>query len=126
MIQKIFSLEVITKEDAIINTNNHFSCALSSNKDKPLLICFSMEGCPDCKAADEVIEQSEDIKNNYDIVRIYRSNSKEKHDYTDVYELYRHIYDINWYPSFIILEDGTYRFIGEVPLNELADLILSH
>ena len=66
------------------------------------------------------------IKNNYDIVRIYRSNSKEKHDYTDVYELYRHIYDINWYPSFIILEDGTYRFIGEVPLNELADLILSH
>ena len=89
--------------------------------EKPLLVYFAMDGCSDCEAANPIIE-GEKIQDKYQVVTIYREKDKGK-EIIDTYSLLKRVYEITWYPSFVILDKET-RIIGETPLQELETLLL--
>lgn len=54
---------------------------------------------------------------------IYKYDS-ENGDYNiDKDKLFGLVYDINWYPSFIMIDKGSYREIGETPVENLLSVI---
>ena len=60
---------------------------------------------------------------DYEIIYIYKYDS-ENGDYNiDKDKLFGLVYDINWYPSFIMIDKGSYREIGETPVENLLSVI---
>lgn len=83
-----------------------------------MLIYFYMPGCSDCDAASKLFE-SNNVSDDYEIIYIYKYDS-ENGDYNiDKDKLFGLVYDINWYPSFIMIDKGSYREIGETPVENL-------
>lgn len=80
------------------------------------MIIFSLEGCPDCADADKMISDKK-LDDIYSVNRIYswRDNAEPR----DRFKIYRYVYDISWYPSFLVLSDDDYSFIGQVPFDEI-------
>ena len=110
------------KEEIIESTNNYIRNHYGTgNSEKPMLIYFSMIGCPDCEEADTVI-YTDDIQDKYEIIKISIDKNDLKVDkdgYMDDMRLYKNIYSITWYPSFLLLSEDKYEFIGEVSMDEL-------
>lgn len=48
-----------------------------------------------------------------------------KNEIKDKDQLFRLIYGIEWYPSFVILDNESYYVIGETPINELEKRLLN-
>lgn len=82
------------------------------------LIYFSMEGCPDCKAADEVINKSDKLQ-KYEITKIYHKNATDETLTIDSFKLFQEVFGVEWYPSFYVIKNGDKKFVGEVPIEEL-------
>lgn len=94
----------------------------NSSSNKPVLIYFYMPGCSDCDAASKLFE-SNNVSDDYEIIYIYKYDS-ENGDYNiDKDKLFGLVYDINWYPSFIMIDKGSYREIGETPVENLLSVI---
>ncbi len=88
------------------------------------VVYFYMEGCPDCAAADAILN-SEDISKDFDLHYLYKYDDTEPFHFKDDYALFRLVYGIKWYPSFLVLqEDETYKIVGEVPLETLMNEIV--
>ncbi len=110
-------------EEIILSSNEYIKNYYGKGDlSKPLLIFFSMIGCPDCEAADEVV-YTEEMQEKYNIIKI----SMDKNDsivvedgYMDDMRLFKSIYSIVWYPSFLLLDETDYKFIGEMGLEELV------
>lgn len=84
------------------------------------MIMFSLEGCSDCADADKMISDRK-LDDIFLINRIYsyRDNAEPR----DRFKIYRYVYEISWYPSFLILNDDDFFFVGEVSLNELENCL---
>ena len=82
-----------------------------------------MDGCPDCEAATPVVE-SKTIIDKYQIQIIYKYDDV-KNEIKDKDQLFKLIYGIEWYPSFVILDNESYYVIGETPINELEKRLLN-
>lgn len=125
IIKKIISDQINSQDQMIENANNYIRSQIIENKsDKLNLIYFSMTGCPDCIAADAVLN-SEPIKNVFDISTIYYKNELNDKKYIDKYNMFLNIYGIDWYPSFLLLDkNGEYEFIGKTPVENLQDALL--
>lgn len=122
-IEKLIDLNYVEKEKLIENSNSYFKEIYNFNGGKPILIYFAMEGCPDCEAVEPLVE-SKDITNEYDVYKIYKYDDV-KNEIKDSNKLFKQIYDIEWYPSFLIIDQESYQIIGEVSQEELASLLLS-
>lgn len=91
---------------------------------KKLLIEFSMEGCPDCENAVEVLGD-EDVLNHYQIVQLYRDGARETLGEIDQKNLLAEIYEVDWYSTFVVLDGtGEESIIREVPLDQLKTQLL--
>lgn len=101
------------------NANNILSLYFTeSNKEK--LVYFTMNGCPDCQEADQIIANDE-IMEKYEILRVYRST--DDHGLLiDHYSLLQQVYDIKWYPSFVLIDKD--KIIGQTPLSDLKQVLL--
>lgn len=88
---------------------------------KPQIIYFCMSGCPDCAAADELFNTEEE-KEKRDLYYLYKYDDTEPSHYRDDYALFRVVYGIEWYPSFLVFpSETTYRIVGEVPVETLIN-----
>lgn len=84
---------------------------------KQQVVYFCMSGCPDCEEADEILNREEGKRI---IHHLYKYDDIEPSHMKDDYALFRLIYGIEWYPSFLILEsEYDYRIVGEVPIETL-------
>lgn len=125
LVSKIELLEIVPKEKLKENTIRYISeNILPKDSDKKQLVYFEMEGCPDCQAANKVIDNSDEIKNAFEITRIYKYDDTDTTRMKDDYGLFKLGLDIQWYPSFLIFENGETRFIGEIPIEELQNVIM--
>ncbi|PWJ49769.1 thioredoxin family protein [Faecalicatena contorta] len=122
VMKKILSFEDISKEHIIDRTNSYLSVKVEGNN-KPILIYFAMEGCPDCEKAEEMLWDNH-IQEKYNILTVYTEESYGEHEYVDVSNVFGIIYDIEWYPSFLILEQDEYKFVGENTLEDLKQILL--
>jgi len=123
----ILSLDIIDKEQLILNTNAHIiSDLVRQYDDKNNLIYFSMPGCPDCSAADPIIYGKE-ITDRFNITRIELTKGAEAFDFKDDYNIYKRVYDIDWYPSFLIInEDNSWDIVRKVDPEIMAEKILEN
>jgi len=85
------------------------------------IIYFCMEGCPDCAAADDILENG-DRKDERSLHYLYTYNDAEPSHERDEYALFKLVYDIEWYPSFLVLQsEEEYEIIGEIPVEMLIE-----
>lgn len=126
LLQKISLLEGISKEELIANINeNYFNRNIIQrfNNGKPTMIYFTMEGCPDCKISDEILDG---FKDEFNMVKFYRDNDNvpiDLRDKVDKDDILAEIYGIKWYPSFIIFGiDGNVEVIGQKSEEDLIKI----
>lgn len=123
-IQKIIDLNLVEKESTQKNAtqyivNSYFQSV--SSKD-PKLVYFYMPGCSDCQAADELIK-ADKLDEKFEIVYIYKYDSKEDGVVIDKNKLFAKVYGINWYPSFLLISDTNCEFVGEANQEKLKAIL---
>ena len=97
---------------------------IQEDNSKTDMIYFAMEGCKDCEAANQIID--EDITTIYNIEKIYTENDYGSEQFVDLNDIFATLYDISWYPSFLIIEDNqNYRIVGETPIDKLKEALLN-
>lgn len=115
----------VNNETLVQNSNNFIISEFSEQNDLPDLVYFGMPGCPDCKEADEII-MSQEIQDRFDVTRIERDKNAAVDDIVDKLGIFKEIYKIDWYPSFLIIDNsGNYILIGKTEPENLKQTILS-
>lgn len=109
--------ELISKTNAYLQT-----LAEDRSLDKQMLVYFSMEGCPDCQNIEHVLEEI-NAKEKYDMITVYTDESYGSEPYVDIGKIFLTIYDIDWYPSFLILSEDQYKFVGNEIETELIEIL---
>lgn len=125
MIKKISLLEISDVE----TINENYIKTLADTKDtRPLLVYFSMVGCPDCELVNPIIEGT-GIQDAFQVLTFYRDRENvpvEKMTQVDAGDLLAYIYGVDWYPSFLILHNsGKYEIIGETDPQEIEEKLLN-
>ena len=114
----------LNKDKMIQNANQYILDNIAGNAEYPQLIYFSMPGCPDCEDANSII-YSDAIADSFVITRIERDKNAQPEDIVDELNIFKNVYDIDWYPSFLVLmEDGSYSMIRKIDLSDLEEQIL--
>lgn len=121
MIEKLIELELVSRKTLIENSNkyiidNYFGSDSTTNK----IVYFYMPGCQDCEKADTILSSSS-VLEEYKCVYIYKYDTTDSSKIVDKDKLFVDVYDIDWYPSFLVLTDNAYRIIGEVPSENLIE-----
>lgn len=127
LISKLLSLNELNKNKIKKNSNKFISNEFKKfEEEKPILVYFAMEGCSDCEASISIIEDNE-IQQKCNFLTIYDSNSTTGDGkIIDEGGLFKQIYNIEWYPSFLVFTNEEYQFIGEIEINSLKNKLLSY
>lgn len=113
IVKKMLSLDEIEKNAIIKETNIYLKKLIGQNdKQKQKLVYFAMDACPDCQNVEKLLNDNS-IASKYDMITIYTVDSKGEKECVDEGEVLKNIYDIDWYPSFLILDGDKYEFIGQ-------------
>ncbi len=126
-IEKIYmqTIETYNNEEQLrLNANKYLMEEYEiSNFQKQQVIYFCMEGCPDCEAADIVLSNDNE-KEKRNVYYLYKYDDTDPSHFKDDFALFRLVYGIEWYPSFVILEsEEEYRIVGEVPVETLLNVL---
>ena len=96
----------------------------ASNR-KKTVVYFSMRGCEDCRAADNILDNDLEILDIYDINRIYDApDLLDQSTLVDDFKIFSRVYEIDWYPTFLIFDNAVTEIIRQVPLTQLKEWIL--
>lgn len=124
VLEKIIKMEDIDVSEILFNSNNYLKNLIQEDNSKIDMIYFAMEGCKDCEAADQIIDK--DITNTYNIEKIYTENDYGSEQFVDLNDIFATLYDISWYPSFLIIENNqNYTIVGETPIDKLKEALLN-
>lgn len=85
------------------------------------LVYFYMPGCPDCAKADELFKATP--LSEFDFLYIYKYDSVGDDLIIDKDKLFVSVYEITWYPSFLVAKNGNIKIIGEMPAEQIIDEI---
>ena len=126
LVEEIYYMDLADSSVLRENADAYLRELYSTDDDKSLVINFALSGCEDCKAADEILEASEDIQNSVNIVKIYSYLEFDSEKLRDTGGVFFDVYGISWYPSFLVYNgSGETTFIGETPEDELEETILN-
>lgn len=124
VLEKVLKSGFVTDGQLWENAQNYLMEHYADTDDgRPTLFYFSMQGCMDCAAADEVIREK-NLEEQFEIIRIYTEDAEEQDLITDRMQLFRQVFDINWYPSFLLVREDGSDLIVEYRLEELQDRLL--
>ena len=104
----------------VMSRTNEYLVNKYGNSDVPLFVYFTMEGCGDCELADQMIIDK-GINDMYDVQRIFSYRTQNTDLEVDKYKILMKIYNISWYPSFLIVYDEEYHFYGEENTEDFLD-----
>ena len=111
--------------ETMLRSANSYLRSKYGNNGRNLLVYFSMPGCPDCTNATPIVN-SKEIRQTYDVVRIELERGAKPTDLVDDLDLFKAAYQIEWYPSFLILKDKDYAIVREIPVNQLKEVLLKN
>ena len=120
--RKLFTLEGIDRERVKKKAADYLKKEFKKGSKIPV-IYFAMDGCPDCEAVDPVV-YSEEIKKEAEIVKLYTEESYGEQGFVDMDEIFMSVFDISWYPSFLVLAGEEYKVIGETNVSQLEEELL--
>lgn len=126
ILDKIIELNILDKDRLILSTNEYIISNLAKNHSgKPNMIYFSMPGCPDCADADPIV-YSESVIDVFHMTRIELVRGAEQYDIKDEYNIFKKVYSIDWYPSFLIIHNNNkWDIVRKVELSGMEEVILS-
>ncbi len=123
VIQKLFSMEGVNKNKIVRASNTYLSGLIENlDKEKQSLVYFAMEGCPDCDRAVKILEENQ-IMNKYNVLTIYTEESYGEHKVADIGDLFMSLYEIEWYPSFLIMDGENFKFVGKEKESDLQEIL---
>ena len=123
VMKKIFEFSEVDKNEIIDASNQYLKSQIQDIADnKKYLIYFSMEGCPDCKRAEEILEEN-DIFSGYTSLTVFTEDSFGKEEVVDIGSLFLSIYDIDWYPSFLVIGDDGFELIRQESEENLINFL---
>ena len=124
LVEKTKSLELVEEEWLFENAVDYIISNYVKHIKKDTIIYFTMEGCKDCQRADIIIDT---IIKEYevDLIKIYSYHSDDPRKICDTDALFLGAFDIDWYPSFLILTESEHLFIGRTEEDKLEDYIVS-
>lgn len=122
VIKKIIELNILSEDKIISETNNYIYNKISKQNDKPILVYFAMEGCKDCEMAENMMDQN-NIHEKYNVLNIYTEESYGEQEFVDVGCLFLEIYKIEWYPSFLIMDQEGVQFVGKNSIENLRQIL---
>lgn len=125
VVEKIFDLDYLPEGYLRQQADRYLISRLDTVDNKTPLLYFTMTGCPDCEAADNIINDNPDIEDRFSITKLYRYNEMNPENWTDHFKFFVRIYHINWYPSFMVFEDGASRLYTEIPENAIYDTVFA-
>ncbi|MBD5467914.1 MAG: hypothetical protein HDR21_07165 [Lachnospiraceae bacterium] len=124
VLEKILKSGYVSSEQLQENARNYLTGHYADADDgRPVLFYFSMQGCMDCAAADEMIAEQK-LEEQFEIIRVYTDESDDQGLITDRMQLFRRVFDINWYPSFLLVREGHAELIVEYSLEALQESLL--
>lgn len=124
VLEKILKSGYVSSEQLQENARDYLMGHYADADDgKPVLFYFSMQGCKDCAAADEMIAEQK-LEEQFEIIRVYTDESGDQGLITDQMQLFRRVFDINWYPSFLLIREDNAELIVEYSLEELQEKLL--
>lgn len=124
LITKLVNLQLVATETLVANANEYICENLfETNSEKDKFVYFYMPGCPDCEAADTVLSEII-LEDKFDVMYVYKHDTTDLSKVIDYDKLYARVYEITWYPSFLVLRDNSFRMIGEMPIDEIIDEIM--
>lgn len=118
----------LTNKEKLISNANDFIVhnIVKNSTGLQNLIYFSMPGCKDCKEATPKIYTPE-ITKKFNITRIERDKNAAKGDIVDKLSIFKDVYDIHWYPSFLIIHsNGKWDMVRKIDVQQLQHAILSY
>lgn len=121
---KLNQLDGVSIEAVRINVCKYFQEKNKTSKQE--LVYFALKGCQDCDAADSVIDEDSELNEKYAITKIYDSSSYGEAEEVDIDNIYLSIFDIDWYPSFLIIDkENGYKLIGETDVRQLKNVLMN-
>lgn len=124
VLEKILKSGYVSSEQLQENARDYLMRHYADADDeKPVLFYFSMQGCKDCAAADEMIAEQK-LEEQFEIIRVYTDDADEPGLITDRMQLFRRVFDINWYPSFLLVREDNAELIVEFSLEALQESLL--
>lgn len=121
LLLKLLSLDGVTKEQLVKGANDFF-LSKADSLDEPVVVYFKMDGCPDCEKIEGLVDKYSS-NNSFTLLKLYTESSYGSEEFVDVKSLFKQIYEIEWYPSFLILNKGEYQIVGEVEQSVLENII---
>lgn len=127
ILDRIIELAILDNDELILNANTYIiENLVKQYNNKTNLIYFSMPGCPDCADADPIVYDGE-VTDKFHITRIEIVKGAEAYDIKDEYSIFKKIYKIDWYPSFLIIKnDNTWSIIRRIELDIMKAEILKN
>ncbi len=123
-IEKLFNMDIFNVDELKHNTNEYLRSILPDSAKKNL-VYFSMRGCGDCDEANKIIDFDPDILDSYEVTKIYDIyDENDQGALVDDFELYLRVYEIDWYPCFMILDGDDMYFISRVPITQLKSILM--
>lgn len=122
LMEKIMSMESSNEIELMRKRANEYLTTFINQDDvdssKPTMIYFRMEGCPDCKAVEPILNDAE-VSSKYNRVDLYTEVSFGAEDLIDSDRIFRNLFEIDWYPSFELISDSKTQILGEMPEKDL-------
>lgn len=82
---------------------------------------FSMHGCKDCQQAEAILSNYVEQLSNVNFIKINRYNDLAYAPDIDYGSLFQAAFEIDWYPTFLIIDQGEHRFIRKTDINRLPE-----
>ncbi|MBO1721087.1 TlpA family protein disulfide reductase [Extibacter sp. GGCC_0201] len=121
---KLNQLDGVSKETVRNNVCQYFQEKNKTSKQE--LIYFALKGCQDCDAADNVIFNDDELMKKYEITKIFDSGSYGEEEEVDIDNIYLSIFDIDWYPSFLLIDkESGHKLIGETGVQQLKSILMN-
>lgn len=125
ILDKIHDLDIIDTSKLVDASLAYIRNNFFKNSDGENLLYFFMEGCPDCKEIQPLLD-SADAKNQYEtIFYLYRQTTSRQDVTIDYYNIFARIFDISWYPSFIRIQPYNHEIIGQMTSVELESALFN-
>ena len=129
LITKFVSLEGISLSELQNSADMYLLDRLGapSDSESPILVEFSMVGCPDCEAAHPIVN-NETIQSAFIQYTLYCDNMPSQNELfpqIDYGNVLADIYGIRWYPSFVVFWENDRIIVGETPIDLLESTLLA-
>ena len=125
----ISGLNILDKNKLKDNSNTYIKNKYFKNDNGKLdLVCFSIANCNGCVTALSILNSSNSISEKYNFEYITDVKSNQPQFKKDNIDIFKYVYDIQWYPTFLIFnnKDNKYDILYLEDVDLLEETLIKY